>query len=63
MVCDYDNDEVEYELRRGITNTQNLISGIVYSLRADVGFGKRTQDNADEIIGYLNLIDDKLEMI
>ena len=51
MVCDYDNDEVEYELRRGITNTQNLISGIVYSLRADVGFGKRTQDNADEIIG------------
>jgi hypothetical protein len=62
MASNYDNDEL-LQVEQGIEDIQGFISGIIGSLRADVGFNKRTQANADEIIGYLNLIDDKLEMI
>jgi hypothetical protein len=62
MEYSYESEAVQ-ELTQGIEDAQGIISGMIGSLRTDVGFGKRTQDNADEIIGYLTIIDNKLEEI
>jgi hypothetical protein len=63
MACDCSCGEDCNEVEQGILNVQGIISGIIGSLRTDVGFGKRTQANADEIIDYLTTIDAKLEEI
>jgi len=58
-----DNEDTIQEMQQDISNLQGIILGMIGSLRTDVGFGKRTQANADEIIGYLTTIDTKLEEI
>ena len=55
-------DDIQ-EMQQRILKIQGIISGMIGSLRTDVGFGKRTQENADEIINYLTTIDEQLEKI
>jgi hypothetical protein len=61
-VDDDDLNSSDYYLNQ-ISNVTGKISGLIGSLRTDALFGKRTNDNAEEIIGYLEMISEALEEI
>jgi hypothetical protein len=63
MGFDYDDKGEIQQIEQSIMDVQGVISGMIGSLRADVGFGKRTQTSADEITGYLITIDKLLDRI
>jgi hypothetical protein len=61
MAYDVNTDSNKYE--KQVSKVLDKISGLIGSLRTDVLFGKRTNDNAEEIIGYLEIISESLEVI
>lgn len=63
MGYDYDDNGELRQIEQAIMDVQGTISGIIGSLRTDVFMNKRTQANADEIIGYLTIIDKQLDKI
>ena len=65
MMYDYsdDDEEILQQLRQAILDVQGVISGMIGSVRSDVFMNKRTQTSADEIIGFLTIIDNELEEI
>jgi hypothetical protein len=56
-------DDVCQYYQNGIMEVTGKISGLTGSLRTDALFGKRTNDNAEEIIGYLEMISKSLEAL
>jgi hypothetical protein len=58
-----DREEDIEQMEQAVYDLQGFISGLIGGLRTDVFYGKRTQANADEIIGLLTIIDEKLEKI
>jgi hypothetical protein len=62
MGYDYGAEILE-EYKREVPKIIDKISGLIGSLRTDALFGKRTNDNAEEIIGYLKMISEALEAI
>jgi uncharacterized protein YozE (UPF0346 family) len=59
MAYDYSAEILE-EYQNEVPKIIDKISGLIGSLRTDAAFGKRTNDNADEIIGYLEMISEAL---
>jgi len=58
-----DLEEDVEQMEQGILDVRGFISGLIGGLQTDVFYGKRIQANADEIIGLLKIIDEKLETI
>lgn len=64
MVSSYDElEEALQQKEQDVLDVRGIISGMIGSLRMDVFTNKRTKANADEIIGYLTTIDEKLDRI
>jgi len=64
MESSYDElEEALQQKEQDVLDVQGIISGMIGSLRMDIFTSKRTKANADEIIGYLTTIDEKLDRI